>query len=214
MELEVYKISGEKTSKKVSLSEEIFGIEPNDHAIWLDVKQYLAHQRQGTHKTKERGEITGSTRKIKRQKGTGTARMGDIKNPILRGGGRTFGPKPRDYGFKLNKKVKRLARRSALSYKVKENGITIVEDFTLDSHKTKDYVAILNNLNLQEKKTLVVLENTDPNLLLSARNVRQTKISRADSLNTYDILNANNLVISENSIKVIEKILGSDNKEQ
>jgi large subunit ribosomal protein L4 len=214
MELAVYKISGEKTSKKVKLNNEIFGVEPNDHAIWLDVKQHLANARQGTHKSKERGEITGSTRKIKRQKGTGTARMGSIKSGILRGGGRIFGPQPRDYGFKLNKKVKRLAKLSALSYKVKENGITVVEEFTFDTPKTKEYVSMLSNLGLQEKKTLVVLENADQNLLLSARNLKRTKVARADSLNTYDILNANNLVISENSMKVIEQVLGSDKKEQ
>lgn len=214
MELAIYKISGEKTSKKVKLSTEVFEVEPNDHAIWLDVKQYLANQRQGTHKSKERGEITGSTRKIKRQKGTGTARMGSIKSGILRGGGRIFGPQPRDYGFKLNKKVKRLAKLSALSYKVKENGITIVEDFTFETPKTKEYVSMLANLGLGDKKTLVVLENADSNLILSSRNLKRTKVARADSLNTYDILNANNLVISENSVKVIEKVLGSDNKEQ
>lgn len=214
MELAVYKISGEKTSKKVKLNNEIFGVEPNDHAIWLDVKQHLANARQGTHKSKERGEITGSTRKIKRQKGTGTARMGSIKSGILRGGGRIFGPQPRDYGFKLNKKVKRLAKLSALSYKVKENGITVVEEFAFDTPKTKEYVSMLSNLGLQEKKTLVVLENADQNLLLSSRNLKRTKVARADSLNTYDILNANNLVISENSMKVIEQVLGSDKKEQ
>lgn len=214
MELAVYKISGEKTSKKVKLNTEVFGVEPNDHAIWLDVKLYLANQRQGTHKSKEKGEITGSTRKIKRQKGTGTARMGSIKSGVLRGGGRIFGPQPRDYGFKLNKKVKRLAKLSALSYKLKENGITVVEDFAFESPKTKEYVSMLTNLGLGEKKTLLVMENADQNLLLSARNLKRTKVTRADSLNTYDILNANNLVISENSIKVIEQVLGSDKKEQ
>lgn len=211
MELEVYKISGEKTAKKVKLNDAVFGIEPNDHAIWLDVKQYLANQRQGTHKTKERNAITGSTRKIKRQKGTGTARAGSIKSPIFRGGGRTFGPEPRDYGFKVNKKVKKLARLSALSYKVKENGITVVEDFKMEAPKTKEYANILKNFNLNEKKTLVILPETDGNLVLSAQNLQRTKVSRADSLNTYDIMNANNILISENSVKVLEDLYGSEN---
>lgn len=208
MELEVYKISGDKTSKKVKLNESIFGIEPNDHAIWLDVKSYLANQRQGTHKAKERNEVAGSTRKIKRQKGTGTARFGDIKNPIFRGGGRIFGPQPRDYEIKLNKKLKRLARKSALAYKAKENGITVVEDFKFEEPRTKSFVAMINSLNLGEKNTLVVLHDNDPNLMLSTRNVKGYKIMRADSLNTYDIMNAKVLLISESSIKVIEENLG------
>jgi large subunit ribosomal protein L4 len=211
MELEVYKITGEKTAKKVNLDEAVFGIEPNDHAIWLDVKQYLANKRQGTHKTKERNEITGSTRKIKRQKGTGTARAGSIKSPIFRGGGRTFGPEPRDHGFKVNKKVKMLARKSALAYKAKENGITIIEDFELEAPKTKEYVGMLSSFDLSDKKTLLIVPEADSKLLLSARNLKKTKVSRADSINTYDIMNANNVLISENSVKVIEDVLGSEN---
>ena len=208
MELAVFKISGDKTTKKVKLDDAIFGIKPNDHAIWLDVKQHLANARQGTSQTKERGEIVGSRRKIKRQKGTGTARFGDIKNPLFRGGGRIFGPKPRDYYFKMNKKVKKLARKSALTYKAQDNGITIIEDFTFEAPRTKDYISFLNSLNLEDKKTLVVLSETDKNVVLSARNLKNTKIARADSLNTYDILNANTLVISESSVKVIEENLG------
>jgi large subunit ribosomal protein L4 len=212
MELIVYKITGEKTAKKVKLNDAVFGIEPNDHAIWLDVRQYLANQRQGTHKTKERNEIVGSTRKIKRQKGTGTARAGSIKSPIFRGGGRIFGPQPRDYGFKVNKKVKRLARASALAYKAKENGIIIVEDFELKTNKTKEYVSLLNSLEMGEKKTLLIVPETNANLVLSSRNLSKAKITRADRLNTYDILDASNILISENSVKVIEEILGSENK--
>jgi len=211
MELEVYKITGEKTAKKVKLNDAVFGIEPNDHAIWLDVKQYLANKRQGTHKTKERNEITGSTRKIKRQKGTGTARAGSIKSPIFRGGGRTFGPEPRDYGFKVNKKVKTLARKSALAYKVKENGITIIEDFKIEEPKTREYTGILKNFDLSEKKTLLIIPETDGNLVLAVRNLHKAKISRADSINTYDIMNANNILIQEASVKVIENILGPEN---
>jgi large subunit ribosomal protein L4 len=208
MELEVYKISGDKTAKTVTLSDSIFGVEPNDHAIWLDVRQYLANNRQGTHKAKERAEVSGSTRKLKRQKGTGGARAGHIKSPLMRGGGRVFGPRPRDYSFKLNKKLKRLARISALAYKVKENGITVIEDFSFQSPITKEYARILSNFKLNEKKTLLVLAEPDDNLILSARNLRRTKITRADSLNTYDILNASNILISENSLKVIEENLG------
>lgn len=208
MELEVYNISGSKTAKTVSLDDSVFGIEPNDHAIWLDVRQYLANARQGTHKSKERAEVSGSTRKLKRQKGTGGARAGSIKSPLFRGGGRIFGPRPRDYNFKLNKKLKKLARMSALSYKVKENNLIIVEDFVFQAPKTKQYVEMLSKFNLDDKKTLLVLAEPDQNLLLSARNLVQAKISRADSLNTYDILNASNILISENSIKVIEENLG------
>ncbi|MCD4789789.1 MAG: 50S ribosomal protein L4 [Bacteroidales bacterium] len=206
MELEVYNISGQKTDKKAKLDDKIFGIEPNDNAICLDVNQHMANRHQGSHKTKERGEITGSTRKIKRQKGTGTARMGSIKNPILRGGGRTFGPRPRDYGFKLNKKLKRLARKSALTYKAKENSIIVLEDFSFDTPKTKNLVELLNNFQLEDKKVLLVMANSDKNVLLSSRNLQKAKIINAASVNTYDILNANNLLISENSIKEIEKI--------
>lgn len=208
MELEVYNISGNKTAKTVSLDDSIFGIEPNDHAIWLDVRQYLANSRQGTHKSKERAEVSGSTRKLKRQKGTGGARAGSIKSPVFRGGGRIFGPRPRDYNFKLNKKLKKLARMSALSYKAKENGLIIVEDFAFQAPKTRQYVEMLSNFKLDDKKTLLVVADPDQNLLLSARNLGKAKISRADSLNTYDILNASNILISENSIKVIEENLG------
>lgn len=212
MELEVYKITGEKTAKKVSLNDSVFGIEPNDHAIWLDVRQYLANKRQGTHKAKERGEITGSTRKIKRQKGTGTARAGSIKSPIFRGGGTVFGPQPRDYGFKVNKKVKVLARKSALAYKLKENGITVIEDFSLETNKTKEYASLLNSFELGDKKTLLIVPEADRNLVLSSRNLPKAKITRADKLNTYDILDANTILISENSLKLIEDILGTQNK--
>jgi len=208
MELEVYNISGSKTAKTVSLDDSVFGIEPNDHAIWLDVRQYLANARQGTHKSKERAEVSGSTRKLKRQKGTGGARAGSIKSPLFRGGGRIFGPRPRDYNFKLNKKLKKLARMSALSYKIKENGLIIVEDFTFQAPKTKQYSEMLSKFNLDDKKTLLVVAEPDQNLLLSARNLVKAKISRADSLNTYDILNASSILISENSIKVIEENLG------
>lgn len=208
MELDVYNISGSKTSKKVTLNEGIFGITPNDHAIWLDVKLYLANQRQGTSKAKERSEVSGSTRKLKRQKGTGTARSGDINSPVFRGGGRAFGPRPRDYEFKLNKKLRKLARKSALTYKAQENGIVILEDFNFEEAKTKNFVAMLKNLNLEDKKTLLVMPDTDKNLVLSSRNLKKAKVMRAEMLNTYDILNANNVVISESSMPIIEEILG------
>ena len=208
MELEVYKISGDKTSKKVTLKDEIFGITPNDHAIWLDVKLFLANQRQGTSKAKERSEVSGSTRKIKRQKGTGTARSGDVNSPLMRGGGRAFGPQPRDYEFKLNKKLRRLARKSALSYKAQENSIMILEDFNFEEIKTKNFTAILKNLNLADKKTLLVMPETDKNLVMSTRNLRKAKVTRAEMINTYDILNASNVLISESSVPIIEDILG------
>ncbi len=188
MELTVYNISGEETGRTVSLDDAIFGIEPNDHAIYLDVKQILANNRQGTHKSKERGEITGSRRKLKRQKGTGTARVGDIKNPIFRGGGRVFGPKPRDYSFKLNKKVKRLARKSALSYKAAENKITVLEDFTFDSPKTKNFLGILKSFNLEGIKTMLLLPSTDTNIYLSARNIPEVLYLNSKSINTFDIM--------------------------
>ena len=206
MELEVYNISGQKTSKKAKLSDAVFGIEPNDHAIYLAVKQYMANQRQGTHSSKERSMVMGSTRKIKRQKGTGTARFGDIKNPLFRGGGRIFGPQPRDYSFKLNKKLKRLAKLSALSYKAKENGIIVLEDFTMEAPKTKNFVDLLKSFELQDKKVLVIVNSEDHNLVLASRNIQKAKVVRADSVNTYDILNANNLLIAEGSLEVIEKI--------
>jgi len=207
MELTVYKISGVQTTKKVNLKDEIYGITPNDHAIWLDVKLYLANQRQGTSKAKERSEVSGSTRKIKRQKGTGTARSGDINSPLMKGGGRAFGPRPRDYNFKLNKKLKMLARKSALTYKAKDNGITILEDFRFEEPRTKNFTELLKNFNLTDKKTLVVLPETDANIVLSARNLKKAKVMLANSLNTYDILNASNLLIAESSVQIIEDTL-------
>ena len=208
MELEVLKITGESTGRKVQLNENIYGIEPNDHCIYLDTKQYLADQRQGTHKAKTRSEISGSTRKLFRQKGTGGARRGDINSPVLRGGGRVFGPQPRDYSFKLNKKVKQLARRSALTYKMQDNEIVILEDFTFDTIKTKKMIEVLNNLKVNGGKNLFVLPETDINLVLSARNIQRTKIELARNLNTYDILNAKKLFITESSLAVIDGILG------
>ncbi|MCF8378196.1 MAG: 50S ribosomal protein L4 [Bacteroidales bacterium] len=206
MELEIYNISGQKTNKKLKLDDTVFGIEPNDHAIYLDVKQHLANKRQGTHKAKERNEVKGSTRKVKRQKGTGTARFGDIKNPIFRGGGRIFGPKPRDYHFKLNKKLKKLARLSALSYKAKENNIIVVEDFSFESPKTKSFIEMLGNFELQDKKVLLILHQVDKNVFLSSRNLQKAKVVSADAINTYDILNAQNVLLLESSAKEIEKI--------
>ncbi len=207
MKVAVIDIKGKETSKKVDLNDSIFAIEPNDHAIYLDVKQYQAAQRQGTHKAKERSEVKGSTKKIRKQKGTGGARFGDIKNPLFRGGGRVFGPRPRDYDFKLNKKVKRLARKSALSYKAKDNAITVLEDFNFDAPKTSQYVELLNNLKLADKKTLLVLAGYDKNILLSSRNLQSTRVVSVAELNTYDILNANNLVMVESSVKEVENIL-------
>jgi large subunit ribosomal protein L4 len=197
MELAVYSIDGKKTSKKIKLEKTIFGAEPNNHAIYLDVKQYLANQRQGTHKSKERGEITGSTRKIKKQKGTGTARAGSIKNPLFRSGGRVFGPRPRDYGFKLNKKVKRLARQSALSIMATKKNITVLEDFSFESPKTKQYLDILNSFELNGKKTLLILN--EPN--------QRTNVTTAANLNTYQIMNAGNILMLESSIKEVENLL-------
>jgi len=207
MKVVVHNIEGKETSKKVDLKKDIFGIEPNDHAIYLDVKQYLANQRTGTSKTKERGEITGSRRKIRKQKGSGMARVGDIKNPIFRGGGRIFGPKPRDYDSKLNKKVKRLARKSALTYKAKDNNIIVLEDFTFDSPKTKDYLNILNNLEQANSKTLMVLPEANANIVLSSNNLKKAKVVMASNLCTYDIMNANTLLILEGSVKEIEETL-------
>ncbi len=208
MELEVLKITGESTGRKVQLNENIYGIEPNDHCIYLDTKQYMADQRQGTHKAKTRSEISGSTRKLFRQKGTGGARRGDINSPVLRGGGRVFGPQPRDYSFKLNKKVKQLARRSALTYKMQGNEIVILEDFAFDTIKTKKMVEVLNNLKVNGGKNLFVLPETNMNVVLSARNIQRTKIELARNLNTYDILNAKKLFITESSLAVIDEILG------
>ena len=208
MELRVYKIDGSATAKTVTLNDKIFNVEPNDHAIWLDVKQYLANQRQGTHNTLERSTVSGSTRKLKRQKGTGGARAGSIKSPTIRGGATVFGPHPRDYGFKLNKKVKRLARFSAFTYKQQEGCITVVEDFTFNAPKTKEYKAMLKNLNLEGKKTLLLLPENDRNVFLSGRNLQRTNIMRAIEANTYHVLNANNLIICESSLKELDKMLG------
>lgn len=204
MELALHDNKGKKTSKKVKLDDKVFGIEPNDHAIYLDVRQYSAHQRQGTSKSKERAEITGSTRKIKRQKGTGTARAGSIKNPLFRGGGTVFGPRPKDHGFKLNKKVKRLARKSALTYKAKDEQIIAMQDFQMAEPKTKEFVNILQGLEAQDKRVVFVVNEKDENLLLSTRNLQNTKVVLADSLNTYDILNCKSLVVTESSFKTIQ----------
>ena len=208
MELRVYKIDGSETAKTVTLNDKIFNVEPNDHAIWLDVKQYLANQRQGTHNTLERSTVSGSTRKLKRQKGTGGARAGSIKSPTIRGGATVFGPHPRDYGFKLNKKVKRLARFSAFTYKQQEGCITVVEDFTFNEPKTKEYKAMLKNLKLEGKKTLLLLPENNRNVYLSGRNLQRTKVMRAIEANTYHVLNANNLIICESSLKELDKMLG------
>ncbi|MCG8310366.1 MAG: 50S ribosomal protein L4 [Cytophagales bacterium] len=207
MNVAIFNIKGEDTGRKAKLNDKVFKVEPNDHAIYLDVKQYLANQRQGTHKSKERAEIVGSTKKVKRQKGTGTARMGSLKSPLLRGGGRVFGPQPRNYGFKLNKKIKSLARKSALSYKVKEKDLTVVEDFSLDQPKTKSYLEILSSLSFGDKKTLMVIPEVDKNIVLSGRNIRKAKIILANNVNTYDVLNADKLILCEGSIKKIENIL-------
>ncbi|HJH59970.1 MAG TPA: 50S ribosomal protein L4 [Bacteroidetes bacterium] len=208
MELEVLKITGESTGRKVELNDNIYGIEPNDHCIYLDVKLILANQRQGTHKAKTRSEISGSTKKLIRQKGTGGARRGDINSPVLRGGGRVFGPVPRDYGFKLNKKVRRLARKSALSYKMKDAELVVLEDFTFDSIKTKKMIEVLNNLKVNGMRTLFLFPETDMNVVLSARNIQKTKIELARNLNTYDILKAKKIFILESSLKHIDEILG------
>lgn len=209
MEVSVVNISGKATSKKVSLNDAIFGIDPNDHAIYLDVKQHLANKRQGTHKSKERAEVSGSSKKLKKQKGTGGARAGNIKSPTIVGGGRAFGPRPRDYSFKLNKKLKRLARISALTYKAKESSITVLEDFNFEAPKTKKYIDLLNNLKLSDKKTLLVLGESNKNIYLSSRNLANTKVVIASDLNTYDILNANNLLFLESSVKEIENLLSN-----
>ena len=208
MELEVLKVTGESTGRKVQLNENIFGIEPNDHCIYLDVNLIRANQRQGTHKSKTRSEIAGSTRKLIRQKGTGGARRGDINSPVLRGGGRVFGPQPRDYGFKLNKKVRLLARRSALTYKMRDAEIAILEDFTFDSIKTKKMVEVLNNLKVNGGKNLFVFPTVDNNVVKSARNIQRTQVTLARNLNTYDILNAKKIFILESSLPQIEEILG------
>ena len=208
MELTVYNIKGEKTVKTVTLNDEVFNVTPNDHAIYLDVKQYLANQRQGTHDSLEKSTISGSTRKLKKQKGTGGARAGSIKSPLLRGGARVFGPHPRDYRFKLNIKLKRLARRSALSYKALNNNIIVVEDFNFEAPKTKLMVELLKNLNITDKRTIFVISETNKNVYLSSRNLSQTKLVKASNLNTYQIMNAHNLVIVESSINEIEQAFG------
>lgn len=207
MEIAVLKNSGEDSGRKVTLSDDIFGIEPNDHAIYLDVKQFLANQRQGTHKSKERAEIAGSTKKIKKQKGTGTARAGSIKSPLFRGGGRVFGPQPRNYSFKLNKKLKQLARKSALAYKAKDSNLLVLEDLNFEAPKTKEFKSLLSNIAVADKKTLFVLSESNKNVMLSGRNLQNAKVTTADSLNTYDVLNADSLVLSESSIEKIENLL-------
>ena len=203
MELNVLNINGQETGRKVTLNENIFGIEPNDHVIYLDVKQYLANQRQGNAKSKERSEHAGSTRKLGRQKGGGGARHGDINSPLLKGGGRVFGPQPRDYGFKLNKKVRRLARKSALAYKAQENAIVVVEDFTFEAPKTKNFVEVINNLKIDGKKALFVLPGADKAVYLSARNIERANVMAASALNTYKVLDADVLVLTESALGVI-----------
>jgi large subunit ribosomal protein L4 len=204
MELAVLKINGKETGRKVNLNDSIFGIEPNDHAIYLDTKQFLANQRQGTHKAKARGEVTGSTRKIKKQKGTGTARAGSIKNPLFRGGGRVFGPTPRYYGFRLNKKVKQLARKSALSYKALSNNIIVLEDFSFEAPKTKEMIKMGDNLKLTDKKSLIVLSVQNKNIYLSARNIQGVEVITANELGTYDIMKASTLVFVESAVDVLQ----------
>ncbi|MCR9287325.1 MAG: 50S ribosomal protein L4 [Bacteroidetes bacterium] len=205
MKLDVLNIQGEKTGRSIDLPADIFGVEPNEHAVWLYVKAFLANQRQGTHKSKERGEIAGSRRKIKRQKGTGTARAGDIKSPVFRGGGRAFGPKPRDYRQKMNKKVKQLARKSALSSKAADGGIMILEDFSFDAPKTSAYINILQNLKCSDKKTVLVIGEADNDIYLSSRNIQKSSVVNAADLNPYQILNANTLILSEGSIEKLKE---------
>ena len=207
MELKVHNIKGKETDKKVKLDKLVFGIEPNDHAIYLDVKQYLANNRKGLHKSKERGEIAGSTRKIKKQKGTGTARAGSIKNPLFRGGGRVFGPRPRSYDQKVNKKVKKLARKSALAYKAKNKEILILEDFNFSNPKTSDYLNIIKAFGLETKKTLVVTSDINNNIYLSSRNLKNSKVVINSDLNTYEITDANNILILESAVEGIESTL-------
>jgi large subunit ribosomal protein L4 len=205
MKLAVHSITGKETSKKVDLSKDVFDVEPNDHAIYLDVKQYLAAQRSGTHKSKERSDVKGSRRKLRKQKGSGAARVGDIKNPLFRGGGRVFGPRPRKYDFKINKKVKRLARKSALSYMAKDKNIIVLEDFSFDVPKTKSYIDLLNNFDQIDNKTLLVLAKSNKNIFLSSRNLSKAKVVLASELNTYDVMNANKLMVMESSINEIEQ---------
>jgi large subunit ribosomal protein L4 len=210
MEVAVLKYSGEKTTKKVNLPETVFGIEPNDHAIYLDVKSILANKRQGTHKSKQRNEISGSSKKIKKQKGTGGARAGNIKNPLFKGGGRVFGPVPRDYSFKLNKKVKDLARKSALTYKAKDNSISILEDFNFETAKTRQFVDLLNALSLSDKKTLLILPELNKNVVLSGRNIENTKVTTADQINTFDLMHADNVIFVESAISKVETLLNKE----
>jgi large subunit ribosomal protein L4 len=207
MVVSVLNINGQETGRKVTLNESIFGIEPNDHVIYLDVKQYMANQRQGTAKSKERSEHAGSTRKLGRQKGGGGARHGDINSPLLKGGGRVFGPKPRDYSFKLNRKVKALARRSALSYKAQENAIIVVEDFDMEAPKTKDFINITKNLKVEGRKLLLLLPGVQKNVYLSARNLQRTQVMTASALNTYKVLDADVLVVTEKSLEAIDAVL-------
>ena len=207
MELKVYGINGNETGRTVVVNEELFGTEPNDHVIWLAVRQYLADQRQGTHKSKERSEVSGSTRKLKRQKGTGGARAGDTNSPTIKGGGRVFGPRPRDYRFKLNKKVKRLARLSALTYKSRENNIIIVEDFSFEAPKTKKMIEILSALKVQDKKTLLIIDTIKEKFVsLSARNLQKVEVMSPELINTYAVLNVDKLIISESMIKELERV--------
>ncbi|HMV09669.1 MAG TPA: 50S ribosomal protein L4 [Cyclobacteriaceae bacterium] len=210
MEIALLKYSGEKSTKKVSLPETVFGIEPNDHAIYLDVKSFLANQRQGTHKSKQRNEISGSSKKLKKQKGTGGARAGNIKNPQFKGGGRVFGPTPRDYSFKLNKKVKDLARKSALTYKAKDNAIAVLEDFSFETAKTSQYAKMLSAISLADKKTLLVLPERNKNVVLSGRNIKNAKITTADQINTYDVMNADSVIFVESSVSKVENLLNKD----
>ena len=206
MEIAVFNNAGKETGRNVVLNAEIYAVEPNDHAIYLDVKQYLANQRQGTHKAKDRGEIAGSTRKIKRQKGTGGARAGSRKSGTIRGGGRIFGPRPRDYSFKLNKKLKELARKSALTYKAQSNGILVLEDFSFEAPKTKEFVAIQNNLNISDKKSLIVLPEANKNIYLSSRNLQNVEIVIASELSTYKIMRANKIILVESSVSKVEEL--------
>ena len=206
MEVVIYNVSGALTDRKIKLDDAIFGIEPNDHAIYLDVKQFMANRRQGTHSSKEKSQLTGSTRKLKKQKGTGGARAGSIKSPLFKGGARVFGPHPRDYDFKLNKKLKKLARKSALSYKVKDESIMVVEDFTFETPKTKNFTELLKNFKTEGKKILLVTSSVDMNVLLSSRNLAKVKVIQASDLNTYEILDAGRLLLTESSVKEIESI--------
>ncbi|MEQ8583694.1 MAG: 50S ribosomal protein L4 [Marinoscillum sp.] len=207
MKLSVFNIKGEDTGREVTLSKDVFGIEPNQHAVYLEVKQFLANQRQGTHKVKTRNEISGSTRKIKKQKGTGTARAGSIKSPVFRGGGTMFGPEPRDYSFKLNKKVKHLAKKSAFSSKAKDKQIKILEDFSFENPKTQEFAGILANLELNNKKSLLILSEANKNVFLSSRNLKNTKVSTANEISTYDLVNAEQVVLLESSVEVIQNTL-------